>query len=192
MNWVKKHRLPATKEIHFNKWPCIKLKDLWQALHNTFNSAQDQQINLCLFNKIPAKPLTKWLLFFKVEFTDTIKKYNSLSISGSDHLSWNHLKIFISFIRCISNFVNIVNACINLSFWPSHFKQLTLIIILKPNKPVYNLSKTFCPIILLNILEKLIEKIISKRLQIQSQIFVKVVNNRLYFIFFAFLFRVRV
>jgi len=125
MNWVKKHQLPATKAIHFNKWPCIKLKDLWQALHSTFNSAQDQQINLCLLNKISAKSLIKWLLFFKVKFTDTIKKYNSSSIPGPNYLSWNHLEILISNERCISNFINIVNACINLAFG-HHTQSLAL------------------------------------------------------------------
>jgi len=41
-----------------------------------------------------------------------------------------------------------------------------LIIIFKPDKPVYNTSKSFCSIVLLNTLRKLIEKSISERLQI--------------------------
>jgi len=69
--------------------------------------------------------------------------------------------------RYISNFINIANAYINLSFWPSHFKQSTSIIIPKPNKPAYNLPKAFHLIVLLNILKKLIEKVIGKRLQTQ-------------------------
>jgi len=42
------------------------------------------------------------------------------------------------------------------------------IIIPKLNKPFYNTPKTFQPIVLLNILEKLIEKIISVRFQVYS------------------------
>jgi len=42
------------------------------------------------------------------------------------------------------------------------------IIIPKPNKALYNTSKIFRPIILLNMLGKLIEKVISKRLQFQA------------------------
>ena len=53
MNWVKKCKLPATKAIKFNGYPCIELDDLWQALYQTFNSAQDQHINFCLLDKIP-------------------------------------------------------------------------------------------------------------------------------------------
>ena len=59
MNWVKKYKLLATKAIHFNKQPCIKLEDLWQALYSTFNLAQDQQINFWLLDEISTKPLTK-------------------------------------------------------------------------------------------------------------------------------------
>ena len=45
--------------------------------------------------------------------------------------------------------------------------MLTSIIIPKPNKASYNTPKTFRPIVLLNMLRKLIEKVIGKRLQFQ-------------------------
>ena len=38
MNWVKKHKLPAIEVIQFNRWPCIKLDNLQNALHSSFNS----------------------------------------------------------------------------------------------------------------------------------------------------------
>ena len=71
--------------------------------------------------------------------------------------------------KYINNFVNIANSYINLGYWPSHFKKSTSIIIPKPNKPVYNslISENIC-LIILNKLGKLIEKVISKRLQIHS------------------------
>jgi len=64
-------------------------------------------------------------------------------------------------------FVNIANICINLDYWLSHFKLSLSIIISKLNKASYNLSKMFCPIILLNKLGKLIKKVIRERLQFQ-------------------------
>ena len=45
MNWVKKHKLPAIEAIQHNGQLCIKLEDLWQALHLSFNSAQNHQID---------------------------------------------------------------------------------------------------------------------------------------------------
>ena len=68
----------------------------------------------------------------------------------------------------INVFINIANSCIDLSHWPSHFKKSMSIIILKTNKSSYDISKTFQPIVLLNIIKKLIEKVISIRLQIYS------------------------
>ena len=67
-----------------------------------------------------------------------------------------------------SKFINIVNACINLGLWPSHFKMSTIVIISKLNKLLYNFSKSFCLIVLLNTLSKLFEKIISEQLQFRS------------------------
>ena len=37
MNWVKKHKLPATDAIKFNRLPYNKLNDLWQTLHQLYN-----------------------------------------------------------------------------------------------------------------------------------------------------------
>jgi len=48
---------------------------------------------------------------------------------------------------------------------PSHFKTLISIIIPKPNKESYDFPKYFRPIVLLNMISKLIEKVIGERLQ---------------------------
>ena len=66
---------------------------------------------------------------------------------------------------CLRNIIKIANACIEVGYWPNHFKTLTTIIIPKPNKASYNMPKSFRPIILLNMLGKLIEKVIGDRLQ---------------------------
>ena len=67
-----------------------------------------------------------------------------------------------------TNIVNIVNSCISLSYWSSHFKKSLFIIIPKSNKSLYNIPKAFCLIFLLNMLGKLIKKVISNRLQVHS------------------------
>jgi len=52
-----------------------------------------------------------------------------------------------------------------LGFWPNHFKRSSTVIIPKPNKSLYDLPKSFRPIVLLNTLGKLIEKVIGERIQ---------------------------
>jgi len=39
MNWIKKRRLPATEAIKYNGQSCLSPEYLWEALHQTFNSA---------------------------------------------------------------------------------------------------------------------------------------------------------
>ena len=68
----------------------------------------------------------------------------------------------------LQNIINIADACIDLEHWPSHFKMSLSIIILKSNKVSYDTLKAFRPIVLLNMLGKLIEKVIGNKLQFQS------------------------
>ena len=56
MNWVKKHKLPAIKALQYNSQLCIEINDLWQALYQTFNLAQNCQINPNLLDEILSKP----------------------------------------------------------------------------------------------------------------------------------------
>ena len=69
---------------------------------------------------------------------------------------------------CLDIIINIANICINLGHWPSHFKMLSSIIILKSNKVSYDSPKYSHPIILLNMLGKLIKKSIRGRMQFQA------------------------
>jgi len=75
--------------------------------------------------------------------------------------------VIIKDAKCLKNIINIANACINLGHWLLHFKLLSFIIISKPNKVSYDSPKFFCPIILLNMLGKLIKKVIGEKLQFQ-------------------------
>ena len=108
-----------------------------------------------------------WKLFSEEEFKSSIFKCNNLLTSRPDKLSWRYLKKIVKDIACLRKLINIANVYIKLGHWPLHFKVSTSIIIPKSNKKLYNSLKAFKPIILLNTIGKLIEKIISKRLQFQ-------------------------
>ena len=55
INWVNKHKLPAIEAVKFNNHPCLKIEDLWYALHLLFNIAQNCQVNMEVLNEIPSK-----------------------------------------------------------------------------------------------------------------------------------------
>ena len=150
----------------------LSLYSLILTLHLSFNSAQDCQTDPQLLEEISYKEVMMWNLFSKKEFISLVKKCNNLSTSGLDKLSWRHLKIIVKDNACFNKFIDIANVYINLEYWPSHFKILTIIVILKPNKESYDFFKAYQPIVLLNTISKLIEKVIGKRMQ-----FTMILNN---------------
>ena len=101
----------------------------------------------------------------KAEIINVINKYNNSSTLGPDKLFWRHLKKIIKNKECISKLIDIANTCIKLGHWPSHFKMSTTITISKPNKALYDSTKSFHPIVLLNMTRKLFEKMIGEWLQ---------------------------
>jgi len=165
MSWVNKHKLPTIEAIKYNGQHCFELGDLWNALHSTFNTVLHHQVDINILDKIGDKPTSPWLAFSKEEFRLAIINCNNSSTLGPDKLSWSHLKIILKDDDCLDIIISITNTCIELGYWPSHFKRSTMIIIPKPNKKLYDLPKAFRPIVLLNIVGKLIEKVIGERLQ---------------------------
>ena len=99
------------------------------------------------------------------EFTSAIIKYNNSLAPSPDKLLWKHFKYVIKNKTCFQNIIAIANACIKLGYWPNYTKKSIIIIIPKPDKTLYDSPKFFRPIVLLNTLGKLIEKVIGDRLQ---------------------------
>ena len=95
--------------------------------------------------------------------------------SSPNRISWKYFKVIVKDDECLENIVNIANTCINLSYWLMYFKLSPSIIISKPNKAFYNSLKSFCSIVLLNMLENLIEKVVGEHLQFHS-----IANNFVY------------
>jgi len=165
MNWIKKRRLPATEAIKYNGQPCLSLENLWEALHQTFNSALHRQTDDNVLNEIENKPTQSWSPFSSHEFKSALIKCSDTSAPGPNKMSWRHWKLILSNDDCLSKVVDIADACINLGHWPDYFKISTTIVIPKPNKLSYDNPKAFRPIVLLNTLGKLIEKVIAERIQ---------------------------
>ena len=80
-------------------------------------------------------------------------------------MSWRHWKLIIKNDDCLSKIINIADACINLGYWPKYFKISTTIVIPRLNKTSYDSPKVFRPIVLLNTLGKLVEKVIAEWIQ---------------------------
>jgi hypothetical protein len=62
----------------------------------------------------------------------------------------------------------VANACIAVGHWPTYFKESNSVIIPKPGKAHYTMPKMFRPIVLLNTIGKLFEKMLANRLQFKA------------------------
>jgi len=92
----------------------------------------------------------------------TLKAYSNISAPDPNHITWQYLKFILSNNIYAVGILFMANTCLLLYYWPRHFKKFVSVIIPKPGKPAYNTSKAFRPIILLNTLSKLIEKMIAR------------------------------
>ena len=101
-----------------------------------------------------------WNPFLEEEFTSTMAKCNILSTLGPNKLVWRYLKHIIKNKLCLKNIINITNTCLEIGYWPSHFKISTTIVIPKPNKVLYNTPSCsdllFCWTCWVNLLKKLL------------------------------------
>jgi len=141
------------------------MDDFWNALHNTYNLASGREVDLSVLDPLPTLQERDWPPFSALELTDALASCSSRSSPGRDHITWVHLKVILESHKTIQILLDLANACIQVGHWPKHFKDSISVIIPKPGKPSYSTPKSFRPIVLLNTIGKLIEKMISNRLQ---------------------------
>jgi hypothetical protein len=165
MEWVKERKNPPCEAIQFNGQSCHDMDALWDALHNTYNSAADRPVDLSILNELRQEPEHEWPVFSQLELKQALDACSSRSSPGPDHVTWRHLKQVLALPVCTKVVLTLANACIETGRWPKHFKESTSVIIPKPNKPSYSTPKAFRLIVLLNTLGKLVEKMISNQFQ---------------------------
>jgi len=113
IKWVNKCKLPVVK---FNNQLCLEIDDLWNALHSTFNKAQDRHVDFSLLNKLQDNKLEAWLSFSKVEFRNAICNCNNSSMPGPNKPLWHYLKIIVNNSVHMSKIIDIANMCFDIGF----------------------------------------------------------------------------
>ena len=154
--------------IRYQGLLCNSLSDLWYALHSSYNTAANRLVQLSILDDVPYLASRPWVSFSILEMSKALKVCSNVSVPGPDHITWCYLKSILADDIYASSILSLTNFCITLQHWPRHFKELVSVIISKPGKPVYDTPKTFQPIVLLNTLSKLIEKMIARRLQFDT------------------------
>jgi len=127
----------------------------------TYNSAENRPVNTCFLNEIPQVGIINWPAFSKQEFKDAIAKCSLSSALGPDHISWKYLKTLFSNDLCLKKIVNVADTCINLEYWPSHFKATNTVIIPKPNKESYSTPNSSAPLSYSTLLASSLRKLLA-------------------------------
>ena len=133
------------------------------------SSARDRPYDTtCFDNSVPQRNERKWWTFSEAELMEALAPCSGRSAPGPDHLTWTHLRCLTTDKTISSMLLWIADACINVGIWPDEFKESITVVIPKPGKPAYDIPKAFRPIVLLNTMGKLIEKMIANRLQFDA------------------------
>jgi hypothetical protein len=169
MDWVGPRKTPPVESISYQGAPCTTPDLLWNTLHSTFNSAQDRPIDLTVLgNKWESPTIQAWIPYSAAKMSDALLGTSNRSAPGPDHISWRHLKRILRDGYSERLFLWLANACLTTGVWPDEFKVSITVVIPKPGKPSYDTPKSFRPIVLLNTMGKLLEKMLANRLQFEA------------------------
>jgi len=131
-------------------------------LYQSYNAVANCSVDLSVLDNVSSQATHSWVPFSLLEMQEALKACSNVSAPGPDHITWRYLKVILVNNTCAVGILSLANACLLLHHWPRHFKESVSIIIPKPGKPAYDTPKAFKPIVLLNTLSKLIEKMIAR------------------------------
>ncbi|KAJ3499868.1 hypothetical protein NMY22_g19468 [Coprinellus aureogranulatus] len=121
MVWIQERKNPPCKAIQFNGQPCHTTDQLWQALHGTYNAANNRPVDLSILDDLPTLAAREWPEFSELELRQALEACSSCSAPGPDHVTWRHLKAILSIPDCTVLILRLANACIDVGHWPEDF-----------------------------------------------------------------------
>jgi hypothetical protein len=101
--------------------------------------------------------------FGEEELYALLKAAANNSALGSSGIGWDLMKK--GWKQMGELLTNVYNACISLGHHPTRWKEATVVVIPKADKPDYSTAKAYWPILLLENLSKLLEKAVAKCFQ---------------------------
>lgn len=183
VNWTKPRSADATNCIlKKDGTPTQSQKELGETFQDQFTPKNPQKVDFTILEEIEQIPMREFNPISTTEIAEALARTGNFSAPGPDHVSWYWLKQILSPGEergqagssqqgLMERLAIFFNACINVGIQPAMFKASRTVVIPKPNKPDYTKAKAYRPIVLLNCLGKLLEKVIARRLQFEAQKF---------------------
>lgn len=117
MEWTKQRKLPPCKAIQYNGQPCHAMGDLFDALHNTYNLANDRPVDLSALNPLPQMAEREWVTFSELELKEALSACASVSAPGPNHIKWPYLKAITKELDALQVLVSLANGCLTSGHW---------------------------------------------------------------------------
>lgn len=186
VEWTKPRRNDVTTGIVGQDGrPADSQEALGRTFQEQFTPANARQVDMSLLDDMEQLPERKFAPMSPAELRDVLAATSNFSAPGPDHVSWFWLKRIVrdesgddfenvkgsDRLDTESPILAFFDACIVHEVHPRFFKESHTVVIPKPGKPDYTKAKAYRPIVLLNCLGKLLEKIVARRMQFDAQKF---------------------
>lgn len=184
VGWTRPGRADATASLtDATGRPAESQEDLGRLFQEQFTPANPREVDLSLLDEFEQAHTREFPPMSAAEMRDALARTSNHSAPGPDHVSWYWLKHIVSDqsastrpstphddgLNTEVQVLALFNACIQHGVHPRMFKVSCTVVIPKPNKTDYTKAKAYRPIVLLNCIGKLLEKIIARRMQFDGQ-----------------------
>lgn len=171
VQWTRPRRMATTTGIvKPNGDAATTAEETRDAFQTQFTPDNPRAVDETIIDDIPDVPTRDFPPIAVNEILEALEKTSNTSAPEPDRLSWYWIKRLTKLAPGAAAFLKaFFNACITYGIMPTVFKRSHTVIIPKPNKPDYSKAKAYRPIILLNCLGKLLEKVLARRMQFDAQ-----------------------
>jgi hypothetical protein len=183
VNWTRPCKTTSSIALHDPDSGDISsdLTKVARILAGQFTARKNSAANPSILQELPTYATRVAVLISNALIFEALAKNSNSSTPELDHISWFWLKQAMSTETTpslndrkertdpIRGIRDLYNACLTYGCFSTAFKQLITVVLPKSNKKNYSQAKSYRPIVLLNCLGKLLEKIIATQMQFDTQ-----------------------
>ena len=183
VEWTKPCRQPTDKGLTNNHGSTANtMQEVGELFQEQFTPTNPPLVNVSFVEDMEQQPERSFPPYRKLECRESLAEVSNFSASGSDNIGWFWIKRIVwseknpddsgdeaPVFDIETPILLLFDACVKHACYPPFFKQSVTTCISKPKKPDYTKAKAFQPIVLLNCLGKLKEKMLARRMQFDGQ-----------------------
>ncbi|KAF8648978.1 hypothetical protein AX16_006092 [Volvariella volvacea WC 439] len=163
LSWTCPRPPPDYKEIVVLSGERLTVDRAWLHLNMKFQSATSHPIDYNYIDSLPQLEERDCPPISTLEITEALSDTSNTSAPGEDHITWEVLKMFTRSTG-VRHLRDTFNTILDTGVWPECLKSADTVIIPKSGKDL-SFVNGYRPIALFSTIAKLLEKILSNRLQ---------------------------